>query len=76
MEKTKRRLDENITRKDPIYKAGDLFKTLNNTKKNKLQPAWNGPFEVIDYIDNNNLKIRIPARICLFCVKTDIHPRM
>ena len=35
MEKTKERLDENITRKHPIYKSGDLVKTLNNTKQNK-----------------------------------------
>ena len=63
MEKTKRRLDENITRKHPIYKAGDLVKTLNNTKQNKLEPAWKGPFEVIDYIDNNNLRIRNKDKI-------------
>ena len=31
IEKRKRRLDENITRKLPIYKARDLVKTLNNT---------------------------------------------
>ena len=58
MENTKRRIDENITRKHPIYKAVDLVKTLNNTERNKLEPAWKGPFEVIDYIDNNNLGIR------------------
>ena len=58
MLKTKWRLDENITKKHPIYKAGDLVKTLNNSKQNKLEPAGKGPFEVIDYIDNNNLRIR------------------
>ena len=63
MERTKRRLDENITRKYPIYKAGDLVKTLNNTKKNKLEPAWEGPFEVNYYIDNNNLRIRNKDKI-------------
>ena len=63
MEKTKRRLDENITRKHPIYKAGDLVKTLNSTKQNKLELAWKGPFEVIDYIDNNNLRIRNKDKI-------------
>ena len=63
MEKTKRRLDENITRKNPIYKAGDLVKTLNNIKQSKLEPAWKGPFEVIDYIDNNNLRIRNKDKI-------------
>ena len=39
MEKTKKRLYENITRKHPIYKTGDLVKTLNNTKQHKLEPA-------------------------------------
>ena len=34
MKRTKRRLDENITRKHQIYKAEDLIKTLNNTKQN------------------------------------------
>ena len=63
MEKTKRRLDENIIRKHPIYKAGDLVKTLHNTKQNKLESAWKGPFEVIDYIDNNNLRIRNKDKI-------------
>ena len=63
MEKIKRRLDENITRKHPIYKSGDLVKTHNNTKQNKLEPAWKGPFEVIDYIDNNNLRIRNKNKI-------------
>ena len=58
MEQTKRIFDENITRKHPIYKAGDLVKTLNNTKQNKLEPAWKSPFEVTDYIDNNNIRIR------------------
>ena len=62
MEKTKRRHDENITRKHPIYKA-DLVKILNNTKQNKFEPAWKGPFEVIDYIDNNNLRIRNKDKI-------------
>ena len=47
MEKTERRLDENIIRKHPIYKAGDFVKKFNNTKQNKLEPAWKGPFEVI-----------------------------
>ena len=67
MEKTKRRLDENITRKHTIYKykAGDPVKTLNNTKPNKLEPAWKGLFEVIDYIDNNSLRIRIHIDQCM-----------
>ena len=63
MEKTKRRLDENITRKHPIYKAEDLVKTLNYTKRNKIEPALKGPFEVIDYMDNNNLRIRNKDKI-------------
>ena len=33
MEKTKRRLDENITRKHPIYKIKDKVKIINNKKK-------------------------------------------
>ena len=65
MERTKRRLDENITRKHPIYKAGDLVKTLKNTKKNKLEPAWKGPFGLLDYIENNNLRIRNEDKIIL-----------
>ena len=36
MKRTKRRHAENITRKHPIYKAGDLVKTLNNTTQNEL----------------------------------------
>ena len=63
MEGIKRRLNENITRKHPIYKAGDLIKTLNNTKQNRLEPACKGPFEVIDYIDNKNLRIRNKDKI-------------
>ena len=41
----------------------DLVKTLNNTKQNKLEPAWKGPSEVIDYIYNNNLRIRNKDKI-------------
>ena len=61
--KDKIRLDENITRNHPIHKAGDLVKRLNNTKHNKLEPAWKGPCKVIDYIDNNNLRIRNKDKI-------------
>ena len=63
MEKTKRRLDEHITRKHLIDEARDLVKTLSNTKQNKLEPAWKCPFGVIDYIDNSNLRIRNKDKI-------------
>ena len=35
----------------------------STTQQNKLDPAWKGPFEVIDYIDNNNLRIRNKDKI-------------
>ena len=57
-EKTKKRLDEEIVRKHPIYQIGDLVKILDNTKRNKLKQYWKGLYEVIDYTDNNNLRIR------------------
>ena len=58
LEKTNKRLDEGITRTHPLYKPGNLVKILNNTKQNKLEQSWKGPYDVIDYLDNNNLRIR------------------
>ena len=63
LEKTKKRLDEGITRTHPLYKTGDLVKILNNTKTNKLEQYWKGPYEVIDYLNNNNLRIRNKEKI-------------
>ena len=63
MEKTKRKNDESIVKKHPLYKLGDKIKLLNNTKQNKLDPSWKGPYEVIEQIDNNNLKIRDETKI-------------
>ena len=58
LERTKKRLDEGIVRTHHLYKPGNLVKILNNTKQNKLEQSWKGPYEVIDYIDNNNPRIR------------------
>ena len=63
LEKTKKRLDEGITRTHPLYKPGNLVKILNDTKQNKLEQSWKGPYEVIDYLDNNNLRIRNKDKI-------------
>ena len=63
MERTKKRLDEGIVRTHPLYKPGNLVKIFNNTKQNKLEQSWKGPHEVIDYIDNNNLRIRNKDKI-------------
>ena len=63
LEKTKKRLDEGITRTHPLYKPGNLVKILNSTKQNKLKQYWKGPYEVIDYLDNNNLRIRNKDKI-------------
>ena len=63
MEKTKRRLDESIVRKHLLYKSNDLVKINNNTKQNRLKASWRGPYEVIDYLDNNNLSIRNKNKI-------------
>ena len=57
MEKTKRRNDESIVKKHPLYKLGNKIKSINNTKQNKLDSSWKGPYEVIEQIDNDNLKI-------------------
>ena len=35
----------------------------NNTKQNKLGASWRGPYEVIDYLDNNNVRIRNKDKI-------------
>ena len=64
IEKTKRRLDENITRKHPIYKAGDLVKTLNNTKENKLEPAWKAGLSNLRIINKDKI-IRIHIDQCM-----------
>ena len=63
LEKTKKILDEGIIRTHPLYKPGNLVKILNNTKQNKLEQSWKGPSEVIDYLDNNNLRIRNKNKI-------------
>ena len=63
MERTKRRLDERIVRRNPVYKSNDLVKIKNNTKQNKLEASWRGPYEMIDYLDNNNLRIRNKDKI-------------
>ena len=63
LEKTGKRLDEGITRTQPLYKPGNLVKFLNNTKQNKLEQSWTGRYEVIDYLDNNNLRIRNKDKI-------------
>ena len=63
LEKTKKRLYEGIVRTHPLYKPGNLVKILNNTKQYKLEQSWKGPYEVIDYLDNNNLCIRNKNKI-------------
>ena len=63
MEKTKRRLDESIVRRHPVYKSNDLVNIKRNTKQNKLEASWRAPYEVIDYLDNNNLRIRNKDKI-------------
>ena len=40
-----------------------LVKIKNNTEQNKLEASWRGPYEVIDYLDNNNLRIRNKDKI-------------
>ena len=59
IEKTERRLDEQIVHKHSMYKAEDLVKIRNNTKRNKLEPSWKGPNDIIDYLNNNNLQVLI-----------------
>ena len=56
-------MDENITRKHPIYKIKDKVKIINNTKKNKLEQSWKGRFEIIDLLDNNNIVIQNKEKI-------------
>ena len=63
MEKTKRWLDESIVRRHPVYKSNDLVKIKNKIKQNKLEASWQGPHKVIDYLDNNNLRIRNKVKI-------------
>ena len=63
LEKTKKTLDEAIVRTNPLYKPGNLVKILNQTKQNKLELSWKGPYEVIDYLDNNDLRIRNKDKI-------------
>ena len=59
------RLDEDITRKHPIYKAVNLAKTLNNTTQNKSEPAWKGPFEPepVSTLTRTPLNVRTKAQL-------------
>ena len=54
-EKSKRRLDKNITRTHPIYQIGDLIKWKNNNMLNKLEPSWKGLGTIIQLLVDNNL---------------------
>ena len=63
MEKTERRLGESIVRRHPVYKSKDLVKMKNKIKQNKFEASWRGSYEVIDYLDNNNLRIRNKEKI-------------
>lgn len=56
-EKTKKYLDAKIINHHPLYKVDQLVKVKNNTKTNKLDPSWKGPYKIINVLDNNNLKI-------------------
>ena len=56
-------MDDNIVRKHPVYKIGDSVKILNNNKRNKLEQSWKGPYEIIELLENNNVKIRNKERI-------------
>ena len=58
MEKTKKRLDDKIIRKHPLHKEGQYVKRINQSKGNKLDPSWKGPFEIIQVLANNNLIIQ------------------
>ena len=43
---------------------GRMHSTLNNLiKTSKLEQYWKGPYEVIDYLDNNNLRIKNKDKI-------------
>lgn len=57
MKKTKKYLDAKIINHHPLYKVDQLVKVKNNTKTNKLDPSWKGPYKIINVLDNNNLKI-------------------
>ena len=57
MEKTKKRLDDNILRKYPLYK-GQYVKIIKKSKDNRLDPSWKGPFKIIQVLPNNNLIIQ------------------
>ena len=48
---------------NPFKKLGDKIKLINNTKQNKLDTSGKGPYEVLEKIDNNNLKIRDKTKI-------------
>ena len=56
-------MDDNIVRRHPVYKIGDSVKILNKSKRNKLEQSWKGPYEIIELLENNNIKIRNKDRI-------------
>ena len=73
LEKTKRRLDDNIDRRHPVYEIGDSVEILNNSKRNKLEQSWKGPYEIIELLENNNIKIRNKDRIIRIHLGQCIH---
>ena len=58
-------MNDNIVRKHPVYKIGDSVKILNNNKRNKFEQSWKGPYEIIELLEKNNVKIRNKERIPL-----------
>ena len=62
LEKAKQRMkievEKSKKRLDILYKEGQYVKTINQSKSNKLDPSWKGPFQIIQVSANNNLIIQ------------------
>lgn len=56
-EKYKTLYDKNINPK--VFKVGDIVFLKNEAKKNKLDPLWNGPYEITEITSEYNSKIKI-----------------